>query len=99
MAASELAGRSSGTPQRCVSLSSADSLRRSDTDPHTLVYGSGRVIFANRLGQCAFGNDDVLVIERTSSYSCQGDLVHSFDRASHVPGPTCVLGDFIPYRR
>lgn len=99
MAASELAGRSPGAPERCVSLIPADSLRPSDTDRHTLIYGNGATVWANRLGQCAFGNGDVLVTEPTGPYYCRGDLVRSFDRTSHIPGPTCVLGEFIPYRR
>ena len=95
----ELHGRTAGIAQRCVSLRPTDSLRASDTDPHTLIYGSGQVIWANRLGQCAFANDDILVTEPTGSYLCQGDLVRSFDRSSHIPGPSCVLGDFVAYRR
>jgi hypothetical protein len=82
-----------------VSLRSADSFRPSDTDRHTLIYESGATVWANRLGQCAFGHDDVLVTEPTGSRYCRGDLVRSFDRTSHIPGPTCVLDDFIPYRR
>lgn len=99
MAASELAGRTPGPAERCVSLSPANSLRPSDADRHTLIYESGATVWANRLGQCAFDNDDVLVTEPTGSYYCKGDLVRSFDRTSHIPGPTCVLDEFIPYRR
>jgi hypothetical protein len=28
-----------------------------------------------------------------------GDLVRSFDSVSKIPGPSCRLGDFIPYTR
>lgn len=95
----ELAGRLIGPPQRCVALNQLDALRASENDPHTLIYGSGRVIFANHLGQCRFGNDDVLVTEPTGSELCAGDIVRSFDRNSRIAGPSCVLSDFIPYRR
>lgn len=95
----ELHGRTAGIAQRCVSLRPTDSLRAADTDPHTLVYRSGPIIWANHLGQCAFASDDVLVTEPTGSDLCRGDLVRSFDRSSHIPGPSCVLGDFVPYRR
>jgi hypothetical protein len=76
-----------------------NSLRPSENDPHTLIYGSGRTIWANNLRQCRFGQDDVLVTEPFGSNHCQGDLVRSFDRVTRAPGPTCVLGEFVPFRR
>ncbi|MEA3079082.1 MAG: hypothetical protein QOF05_490 [Sphingomonadales bacterium] len=95
----ELAGRVAGAPERCVSISSQQSLRVSDSDRHMLLYGNGRTIWANRLGQCTFGSNDVLVTEPMGSYYCRGDLVRSFDRQSRIPGPACVLGEFVPYNR
>ena len=96
----ELAGRTSGAAQRCVSIEQSEALRVSNTNRHVLVYGSGRTIWANHLGQqCGFGRDDVLVTEPIGSYHCRGDLVRSFDRYSRIPGPACVLGDWAPYRR
>ena len=96
----ELAGRTAGPAERCTLITGFDSLRTSDNDRHTLLYGNGRTIWANHLGrQCGFGYDDVLVTEPIGSYYCRGDLVRSFDRYSRIPGPTCVLGDFVPYSR
>ena len=98
--ASELAGRVAGPAKRCVSTTQLESLRVSDSDPHLLVYGNSGTIYANPLGRhCSFRHDDVLVMQPTSSEYCRGDLVRSFDRYSHIPGPACVLGDFIPYTR
>jgi hypothetical protein len=96
----ELAGRSAGTPQRCVLIQQSEALRTSDTNRHVLVYGSGRTLWANQLGpSCGFGRDDVLVTEPIGSYHCRGDIVRSIDRYSRIPGPSCVLGDWVPYRR
>jgi hypothetical protein len=95
----ELAGRTAGPPGRCVLIQQSQALRISETDRHTLVYGSGRTLWANHLGQCGFGSDDVLVTEPIGSYYCRGDIVRSFDRFSRIPGPACVLSDFVPYRR
>jgi len=96
----ELAGRIAGAPERCISLMQIEALRVSETDRHTLVYGSGRTIWANHLGpSCGFGSDDILVTEPTGSQLCGGDIVRSIDRNSHIPGPSCVLGDFTPYGR
>ena len=99
-AAAELAGRSPGAPQRCVSIVQSDSLRIAEGDRHTLLYGNGKTVWANHLGsQCGFGSNDVLVTEPIGPNYCRGDLVRSFDRLSRIPGPACVLGDFVPYTR
>ena len=97
---SELAGRSPGKPQQCVPIQQMESLRIAENNRHTLLYGNGKAVFANRLaGECTFGSDDVLVTEPTGSQYCRGDIVRSFDRLSKIPGPSCVLGDFVPYAR
>ena len=94
----ELAGRAAGAPRNCAMLNQLDSLRVSQNNRHTLIYGSGRTIWANQVG-CGFGYDDILVTEPTGSQLCRGDIVRSFDRNSRIPGPACVLGEFIPYTR
>ena len=96
----ELAGLTARSPQRCISLNQMDALRVSENDRHTLIYGSGRTIWASHLGpSCGFGFDDVLVLEPTGSQLCGGDIIRSFDRNSRIPGPSCVLHDFVPYAR
>ena len=96
----ELVGRSAGSAERCVLITASDSLRPSDNNRHVLLYGNNRMIWANNLGpQCGFRYDDVLVTEPIGSYYCRGDIVRSFDRYSRIPGPACVLGDFVPYSR
>jgi hypothetical protein len=96
---SELLGRAAGAPQRCVDVRQAEGLHISDTNHSFLIYGSGRTIWANNLGQCRFGADDVLVTHPFGSSYCRGDIVRSFDRMSRIPGPACVLSDFVPYTR
>jgi len=39
------------------------------------------------------------VLDQTGSSLCRGDIVRSFDRLSKIPGPSCVLNDFVPYTR
>jgi hypothetical protein len=95
----ELAGRVAGAPKRCVMLNRMDALRVSENNRRTLIYGSGRTVWANYLGQCGFGYDDVLVTEPIGTDLCGGDIVRSFDRTSRIPGPSCVLNDFVPYTR
>ena len=97
---SELAGRAAGAPQQCVLIQQLDALRVSDNNRHTLLYGSGKTIWANSLAsECTFGSNDLLVTEPIGSHYCRGDIVRSFDRLSRIPGPSCVLGNFVPYTR
>jgi hypothetical protein len=95
----ELAGRTAGPPQRCVPIVQSEGLRISQNNPHVLVYGSGRVVWANNVSPCRFGSDDILVTEPFGSSHCRGDIARSIDRISHIPGPACVMGDFVPYTR
>jgi hypothetical protein len=96
----ELVGRVAGPAQKCTLIQQSESMRVSDANRHVLIYGSGRTLWANHLGpQCGFGRDDVLVTEPIGSYHCRGDIVRSFDRYSRIPGPSCILGEWVPYRR
>jgi len=94
----ELAGRSAGAPQRCVPIVQSEAIRISDDDRHTVLYGSGKTIWANHVG-CGFALNDILVTEPIGSSYCRGDMVKSFDRYSGIQGPACVFGDFTPYTR
>src|SRR5687767_8140316 len=59
----ELAGRTAGAPQRCVSIFPGESLRVHDES--RLLYGSGRTLWVNQLrGQCpGLDRMDALVVE------------------------------------
>jgi len=98
--APQLAGRVAGSAQQCVAIRQNDGLRVADDDRSTLLYGSGTTLWANHLGAgCRFRPNDVPVVERTGSQYCRGDIVRSIDLVSGIPGPACVLGDFVPYSR
>jgi hypothetical protein len=98
--AAELSGRAPGPAQRCVVTQQTQALRVSATDSHTLLYGDGKVIWANRLGpSCGFSSNTILITEPIGSYYCRGDLVRSFDRFTRIRGPACILSDFVPYAR
>jgi hypothetical protein len=94
----ELAGRVAGAPQRCVSMQTDGAMRPSSTDRGTLIYGNGRTIWINRLSPgCGFDQSDVLVLEPLGSSYCANDIVRSID-TSRMPGPSCILGQWIPYK-
>jgi hypothetical protein len=95
----ELTGRTAGAPRDCLPSRPNESLRLAD-DRTTLVYGGGKTIWINALGpSCPFGLNDILIFEPSPSSYCRGDIVRSVDRDSHIPGPSCVLGAFVPYTR
>jgi hypothetical protein len=98
--AGELAGRTAGAPQDCIPIYRTEALRVADGDTHLLLYGRGSTIWASSLGPgCGFSHSDVLITESHDGRYCRGDLVRSTDGMSRVPGPTCVLGEFVPYKR
>lgn len=95
----ELAGRTAGAPQRCVSIQPSQSLRIAG--PQTVLYGTGRTIWVNQLASNCPGMDpmDILIVEPIGSQYCRGDRVRTADPVSRLPGPACILGDFVPYTR
>ena len=95
----ELAGRVAGPPEQCVTFRPNETLQTTEADRHVLLYRNGNRLWVNHLGSCSFGRNDVLVVERTGSDLCRGEIIRSFDAISKIPGPACVLGDFIPYSR
>lgn len=94
----ELAGRFAGPPQRCVLIDRGGGLRVAERNPSVLLYAQGATIWANHLAPgCKFSWRDILIFEPVGSQFCRGDLVRSIDSLSHLPGPACALGDFVPY--
>lgn len=92
----EVAGRIAGPAQTCVPIESSSSMRLADR--HTLIYNTGRTVWVSRTN-CPAGSDDLLVLHPSGSQHCRGDIVGTIDRLSRIPGPSCVIGDWVPYRR
>ena len=92
----ELAGRIAGPPQSCVPIDPNASTRLADR--HALIYSAGSTVWVSRT-DCPATFDDILVFHPTGSQHCRGDIVGTMDRVSRISGPSCVLGDFVPYRR
>jgi hypothetical protein len=93
----ELAGRTAGPPQTCVRIEPNASMRI--TDSHNLIYSEGSTVWLNTNSCPAVSFNDLLVLHPTASEHCRGDIVNTVDRYSGIPGPSCVMGDFVPYRR
>ncbi|SKB29167.1 hypothetical protein [Sphingopyxis flava] len=97
----QLAGKVAGAPEKCLpSFRTNDAIRVSDT---ILLYRSGsNLVYRNDLkGSCPglARDSDIMVIKQFGSQLCSGDFFHLVDRSSGIRGPTCVFGDFVPYRK
>ena len=97
--AQTLAGRVAGRAQSCVPIQSTSNLRVFDAA--TLGSGSGSTIYVNRLdGPCPGVRElSTIIIEVHGSEYCRGDHFRAVELAATIPGPICVLGDWVPYRR
>lgn len=94
----ELTGRVAGAPKRCVTFEQRESLRIAG--PHTLTYRDGRTIWVNSVPDCSpFRFSDLLVTEPVGTQYCSGDIVHTRDNQTFIPGPSCRLNAFVPYTK
>ncbi len=96
----ELADRVAGESVSCISPTSSSGAL-TIVDSRTLVYREGRTLWVNRLrDQCpGLRPLDTLIVEVQGSRYCRDDRFRSLQSGSSIPGPTCLLGDFTPYRR
>ncbi len=95
-----LGGKVAGRPVSCIpSHASGQTIRVSDD---ILLYRvSGNLVYKNELrGGCPglARNDDIIVSRVFGSGPCRGDILNLVDRSSGISGPSCVLGEFTPYR-
>jgi hypothetical protein len=98
--AQAVAGRTAGPPQTCVTSNPSENLHV--IDPRTLAYGYGKTIYINRLpAACpALSQFNTLIVEGgTGGQYCRGDRVRGLEPGAIIPGPTCNLGDWVPYRQ
>jgi hypothetical protein len=95
---SELAGRIAGAPQSCAPNSPNENLRVIDSS--TVAVGSGSTIYINHLGAPCPGLAPLstLIIDVQTGRYCRGDRFRALEPEAIIPGPTCILGDWIPYR-
>ena len=94
----ELAGRTAGAPQRCVTFEQGESLHVAG--PHSLTYRDGPTIWVNQVPGCSsLRQSDILVLEPIGSQYCRGDFVRTRDNRTLLPGPGCRLNEFVPYKK
>lgn len=95
----ELAGRVAGTAQTCVPTVSSGTLTAIDSN--TLAYHSGSIIYLNHPnGPCpAIAPLSTLIVDAAPGHYCRGDRVRGVEYGGGIPGPVCILGDWVAYRR
>jgi hypothetical protein len=95
-----LGGKVAGEPVSCIPSRTANETIRVSDD--ILLYRvSGNLVYKNDLRSSCPGlarNDDVIVSRVHGIGPCRGDIIQLVDRTSGIGGPSCVLGDFTPYR-
>jgi hypothetical protein len=96
----ELASRTAGSPQDCLSLSPTATLVARERQ--TLVYESGATIWVNRLEAGCPGLrplSPISVEVQAGFLYCRGSRLQAIDPGTGISGPVCRLGRFTPYRR
>lgn len=97
----QIGGKVAGEPVSCISSMHNGNIIRVSDD--MLLYRvSGRLVYQNRLKSPCPGlarDNDVMVTEQFGSQQCRGDIIRLVDRVGGIPGPVCILGDFVPYRK
>lgn len=95
--ARELAGRTAGPAQNCVSTSRLGS---ATIYGDALLFRDGATVWVNKIEHCpGLSRDPILVNEVFGGQSCENDLMRTIDRGAAIPGPVCRLGKFTPYRK
>jgi|SRR5688572_13100520 hypothetical protein len=97
--ARELAGRIAGPSQTCVSAVQNQGLRA--VDSQTIAYELGRTMWVNRLDHAcsAISPHNGIIVDVHSAQYCRGDRIRGFEPGAIIPGPSCTLRDWVPYRR
>jgi hypothetical protein len=98
----QLGGKIAGEPVSCLN-SNARSYQTVRVSDDILLYrASGKLVYRNTLSGSCPGlarDNDIMVVRTFGSSTCKGDFFHLVDRNSGMRGPTCVFGEFVPYRK
>ena len=95
----ELAGRTAGRPQSCLPVPLGPGSLQA-ANPRTLVYRQGGTVWVNRLrAPCpSLRPLSTIIIEVRTGQYCRNDRFRAAQPGDIIAGPTCFLGDFVPYR-
>jgi hypothetical protein len=100
MLAQELAGRVAGPAKSCINSHQSANLRVIDSQ--TLAYDDGPTLWVTHLGAACPGMatlSTVIVEPQLGGQYCRGDHIRGLEQGAIIPGPTCFIGAWVPYRR
>lgn len=99
----QLGGKVAGEPVRCLNNAGSSNYQTIRVSDDILLYRvSGKLVYRNKLANSCPGlarDNDIMVMRSYGTGTCKGDFFHLVDRSSGIQGPTCVLGEFVPYRK
>ncbi len=98
--AEETAGRVAGPAQSCINSHQGVNLRVIDSQ--TLAFNDGPTIWVTHLGAPCPGIatlSTLIVQPELGGQYCRGDHVRGLEQGAIIPGATCFIGDWVPYRR
>lgn len=88
--------------ERCLPYSAGNASTVRVSDSILLYRQSKNRVYRNDLRGACPGlarDDDIIVTQVFGSQPCSGDIIYLVDRVSGMRGASCVLGDFVPYRK
>ncbi|WP_156930296.1 hypothetical protein [Sphingomonas jaspsi] len=96
-----LAGRTAGTPLRCIPNYRATQMEV--VDDRTFLYRDGKTIYLQRPRAPCTGLANRSFTLVTKQYGtnqlCSGDISQLVDLRTGMQGGACVFGDFVPYTK
>ena len=94
----ELAAKRIGPAQSCVSTMPGEGL--AVMPDGTVGVRTGKTLWLNDAGKACknISAMSTLIVEQHGSQICRGDHVRAVELTGGIPGPVCILGDFVPYR-
>lgn len=98
--AKALEGKTAGAPVNCVRRQLGTDGLHAVSD-ELLIYRVNRnLVYRNDLnGSCVgISRGNAMVLKPTNDQYCRNDIVGSVDFTTGIRGPSCALGDFVPYR-
>jgi hypothetical protein len=99
-AGTDLEGRTAGPPKTCIGSREAYAVESLGDSTLLFRVNRGLVYVNDARGRCpGIGRDRALVTESLTGSLCRGDRAKSVDAVSGASASTCILGDFVPYRR
>ena len=96
--ARSLSGQVAGPAQSCIAPPTNQNVMVIDAS--TVAYDVGRTLWVNRLQHAcpSLSPHNNVIIEHGGAQVCRGDRVRGLEPGASIPGPSCNLQDWVPYR-